>query len=181
MEVKVITDVTTEPVTLAEVKDYCQIDADYSAKDSILNLYITAAREKLEKELNLSFAPKTLMLQWDGSHLDIPYGPVSEIDSLHPSNDETVNTEYDSYGMDFKSIWIPSASDCYVFIPVSASKNNSYNLTYNAGYEELPKLLKQALLIQIDWDIKNEGIPVSELSPIAMQKAKSYSKNLFIQ
>lgn len=184
MEVKVITDVSTEPITLSEVKQYCHIDADYSAQDSILQLYISSAREKLEKYLNLSFAEKTLKLQWNGDAMDMPYGPIIEIVSLHPTGEASVNVDYETEGLDFKTIFLPNASDCYIFIPVSQSNYKTYDMTYRAGYNEnniLPKILKQALLIQIDWDLKNQGMPVDELSPIAVEKAQSYSRNLFIQ
>lgn len=182
MEVKVITDVVNEPVTLAEVKSFCQIDSDYSADDSKLNLFISAAREKLEKELNLSFAEKELQIEWGGGNINLPYGPVISIDSVHPYNDDQINTEYEQYGLDFPSIWVPSASDCYVIIPISASNVKAYKANYTAGYEDLPKLLKLSLLIQIDWDLKNEGNPTADdLSTIALQKALPYSKNLFIQ
>lgn len=185
MEVKILTDVSAEPVTLTEIKNFCRIDADYSAEDDVLLLTAGAAREKLEKELNLSFAAKTIMVQFDGFPLDIPYGPITEITSLVSSTDTAdppTEIEYTSYGLDFKSIYVNSVNHCVIIYPVGTEEGNlNYNLTYEAGYDTLPKALKQALLLQIDFDIKNQGMPMDDISPLALEKARPYSKNLTIQ
>lgn len=185
MEVKVLTDVTTEPVTLTEIKNFCRIDLDYSTDDATLLLIAGAAREKLEKELNLSFAAKTLKVQFNGYPMDIPYGPVVSITSLVSSTDTEdppTEVEYTESGLDFKSIYVNYINDCVIIYPVGFdSSDGNYNLTYTAGYPVLPKALKQALLLQIDYDFKNQGMPADDISALALEKASPYSKNLFIQ
>ena len=47
-----------EPVSLAEVKEYCKID--YDEEDDLLTAFITAARENLEKYLGISIIQKEL-------------------------------------------------------------------------------------------------------------------------
>ena len=185
MEVKVITDVSVEPVTLTEIKNFCRIDADYAAEDDVLLLTAGAAREKLEKQLNLSFAEKTLMLQFDGFPIDIPYGPIREIESLISSTDTEdppIEVEYTADGLDFKCLYVNAVNQCVIIYPVGyGSTSSAYNLTYTVGYETLPKALKQALLLQIDFDIKNQGMAMDDISPLALEKAEPYSKNLTIQ
>lgn len=180
MEVKVITDVEQEPVTLDEVKSFLRIDLDYVSEDFKLLMFVSGAREKLEKYLNLSLAPKTLKWQWIGSLSDIPYGPVVDITSLTEQGDET-EVEYDLFGLDFPAIGLKDNYN-YIIYPVGYdSCGKLYNLTYEAGYDTLPNGLKMALLMQIDYDYKNQGLPLTELSPNAMKQAAIYSRNLAIQ
>lgn len=182
MEVKVITDVTTEPVSLAEIKATVRIDQDDTGQDVLLMLICKGARERLEKELNLSFATKTLMWQYDGYASEIPYGPVQSVTTLTKSTDEVAITDYHLSGLDFKSIDIKGVGDCYIFYPVGyGGLAYAYNLTYVAGYTELPSALKQSLLMQIDYEYSNQGMPDMGLSPDAVEKASGYSRNLFIQ
>lgn len=182
MEVKVITDVTTEPIPLSEIKQFCQIDADNSITDYALNIIAGGAREKLEKELNLSFATKVLMVQFNGYPIDLPYGPIQSIDSVHPHDDDTIDTVYYESGLDFKSMYVQGYDDCVIIYPVTyTGELQPFNVTYTAGYLTLPKALKQALLLQIDYDYKNQGMPQDDISSLALEKASGYSKNLFIQ
>lgn len=182
MEVKIKTEVTAEPVSLAEVKAFCHIDPDYSSNDDILNALISSSREKLEKELNLSFAEKTLIVQWNGSYMNLPYGPVREIVSVNPFDDDEISEPYTSYGLDFKTIAVDAAENCYIIYPVSYNNDTKlYNCEYVAGYETLPSALKTAMLIQIDYDYKNQGMQSNSISDLALQKAIVYSRNLIIQ
>lgn len=180
MEIKVIEGVEIEPVTLAEIKSWCQIDADYSVEDDVLNIIATGARERLEKELNLSFATKTILCQWGGNSMYIPYGPVQSVTGVTSSTDETTQIDYQEYGLDFPTISL-GGDDCYIIYPVGYLGAKLYNLTYVAGYEALPSALKQALLIQIDYELKGRGMPDIDLSPDALRKAAVYSRNLAIQ
>lgn len=182
MEIKIVTDVSQEPVTLDEVKSFLRIDADYEGEDFKLLLFVSAAREKLEKELNLSLAPKTLKWQWNGSYSEVPYGPIIGIESLIENGDATeTEVEYDLFGIDYPTIGLKDNYN-YIIYPVgydSCGKN--YNLTYDAGYDSLPNGLKMALLMQIDYDYKNQGMPLNDISPEAMRHAAIYSRNLSIQ
>jgi len=180
MEIRVTTDVTTEPVTLAEIKSWCQIDADYAAEDDAILLIAKGARERLEKELNLSFATKTILCQWSGNSMFIPYGPVQLITGVTSSTDLATAIDYNEYGLDFPTISL-GADDCYIIYPVGYLGARLYNLTYVAGYETLPSALKQALLIQIDYELKGRGMPSVDLSPDALRKSAIYSRNLAIQ
>jgi|GEM_PF-3549143 len=183
MEVVVITDVTEEPVTLDEIKDFCHIDQDYAIDDAKLSAYITSARELLEKELNLSLAPKVLEWQYGGASQEIPYGPVGEIVSLKTSSDVLVDpTVYNISGLAFKSIRINDYSGCYIIYPVGyTGAEKAYNLTYNAGYETLPCILLTAIKMQVDYWVKNLGAAKNELTPDVKEMTLKYSRNLYIQ
>jgi len=183
MEVKIITDVTDEPVTLEELKAFCQVDDDYAVTEGRLLMFMKAAREVLEKELNLSLATKTLQWQWDGSEAEIPYGPIQSITSLNSVVDpDTLITDYAISGLDFKRIGMPYFNDCYIIYPVGYNETyGAFNMTYVAGYEVLPSALKTAIQMQVDIWLKNQGMPMDELSPDVFKIASKFSRNLFIQ
>lgn len=60
VQYSVITDLATEPVTLAFFKDHARIDFDND--DTLCNVYIKAARLELERWSQLSFGVKTMGL-----------------------------------------------------------------------------------------------------------------------
>jgi hypothetical protein len=196
MEVKIITDVSTEPVTLAEAKSFCRIDADYVDNDGVITAFIISARERLEKFTNLSFASKQLEVQFS-NYLQIPYGPVKEIVSVKNTEGDTIDADkYRIVGLDFKTIYAGELTNAEFFYNINGSvdiwslENYSclYNIVYDAGYGSdtdytpLPKSLKTAILIQVNEDYKNLGNPMlEELSSAAKMVAQPFSRNLVIQ
>lgn len=193
----IIVDVETEPVTIEEIKSWLRIDADYVAEDDNLMLIASSSREKLEKHLNLSLAPKSFELQFSGEVIDLPYGPHSEITSLLPVNVDNAEeiTNYSETGLRFKTLYLAPLTGANFFYPLSGGLPEIwdynylacgiYNVKYDAGYGvddiPLPKALKQAILIQIDYDYKNQGEADEKgLSTLALSKAEIYSKNLTI-
>lgn len=199
MEVKIITDVTDEPVTLDEAKSFCRIDADYYENDVIIAAFITSARERLEKFTNLSFAPKQLEVNFNGGVFDIPYGPIKNIVSIFDTATPPVEVEADKYqlsGLDFKRIIIGGLTNLDFFYNINGTvdiwnlthNSCSYNLTYDAGYGDdtgytaLPKSLKMAILVQVNEDYKNLGNPIAEeLSSVAKMMSQPFSRNLVFQ
>lgn len=59
MPLNLITAPTVEPVTLAEAKLHCRIDADLTAEDAIVSALITAARERCEHEIGRAIITQT--------------------------------------------------------------------------------------------------------------------------
>ena len=61
MDYKVITDVGTEPVSLAEARLQCKVDADDTSHDTYLqNVLIPGAREYAEHYARCAFAERAL-------------------------------------------------------------------------------------------------------------------------
>lgn len=192
-QVKIVEDVASEPATLAEVKAWSQIDADYSSEDSVLQTMIASAREKLEGHLNVAFGVKTLEVQFTGDFFKLPYGPTGTILAFfNVGDDPYADTEYTLHGLTFKSLAIGSIASSEWFYPQTGGypqlwRNyerlnlNTYNIIYTTGYTVLPRLLKEALLIQVDYDLKTRGMPgMAALSPVAVQKANRFSQNLVL-
>ena len=199
-EIQIISEPTTEPVTLPEVKDFLRIDADSSDDDSILELMIASCREKLEGWTGLYFIPKEVKIEFDQRAFEIPYGPTGEITELtRQNNNDTpvvINTDdYYTNGLQFKTLIIKNwdNENGHWWYPIDGSWPiwqgttpcyEKYVLSLTTGYPEgqLPKGLKHALLLQIDYDYKWQGKQEKDdLSPAALEQASRFSRNLVLQ
>lgn len=182
----------TEPITLAEVKAYSQIDADYSSDDAILNILISTARVRLEQYLNIGLAKRAVTLQWGGYPIDLPLSPNYDVVSLKDKDGEDVPTDdYHISEYEAKKIWVNSKiNGVEYFYNINGSvsawlsqpcNSSIYTLVYNTGYETLPAILKQALLAETDYLIKMRGMPVTDIiSRNAASLASGYSRNLIL-
>lgn len=198
-QVKVITPVAVEPVTLAEVKAWCRIDADYVAPDDVLNMLMVSARELMEQETNIGFAERTLELQWNGCPVEMPYSPTGAITSVKDKDGNTLTAdEYEVSTNQAKSIMVKSAcgyngAEFFYHIDQSVSlwswpvsnlcDDDAYKCVYITGYPiaTLPKPLKQAILTQIDYMYKQQGQPSNSIvSEQALLLCKGYSRNLIL-
>lgn len=65
MSLTLITPPAVEPVSLAEARLQCRIDADNTAEDTLLAIYITAARNMAEHELQRVLIDQTWELRLD--------------------------------------------------------------------------------------------------------------------
>jgi hypothetical protein len=196
-QIEVISEDSTEPVTLTEVKDFLRIDSDSSSDDSVLELMIVSCREKLEGFTNLYFIPKEVQIEFSSRVFELPYGPAGAITELtRQVNDETPvvvdPSKYYTTGLAFKTLiikefdnegggwWYPIDGSWPIWqgtIPCF----EKYVLSLTTGYETLPKALKHALLLQIDYDYKWQGKQEKEdISPAAVEQASRFSRNLVL-
>jgi len=62
-------------------------------------------------------------------------------------------------------------------------QENFYTVTYTTGYESgtLPNGLKHAILMLVDYFVKEQGTTNLEIPASVMQLASRFSKNLVIQ
>ncbi len=158
----------TEPVTLAEVKAYCKLSTG-TAEDSLLTLFISAAREQCEKYTGISFIPRTvtaIITNLCGG-IFLPYGPTGAITSV-TDKDGNVLVDDDTYtiqGTTWKQLLTPLEDGLIV--------------VYAAGYANgsLPYDLKLAVLQQVFYlyinrgetsSVTRQGVPTeTTLSPMA--------------
>jgi hypothetical protein len=83
LTIETVTDLTTEPVTLIQAKDYLHIDG--SDDDTVITALITTARQMVEGFSGYSFGAKTLKLYLDEyrrGKIDLLYGPVDEVTTV---------------------------------------------------------------------------------------------------
>lgn len=89
--------VTTEPITVTEVKSYCKID--YSDEDTLIATLITSVREQVEQFTGLSLAAKTIEY-FDEEIADEIYLPFPNHDSITEVKiNGEVSTAYSKTGL----------------------------------------------------------------------------------
>lgn len=177
LDVKINTDLTVEPVTVAEMKSYLNID--YSSWDTLIGMLISSARTRLERHTGCTFATKTLVSTFNqtADNVEIPYGPVQTITHVKSIDESgtkttlTLGTDYSIIGNNFKTI---------VFY---SNMLRPIEIEYVAGYTALPADLKIAIMKQVGMDFEfRENVMDSsyttELSNGAKQFAASYRRIL---
>jgi len=190
LQVRIKTDLSTEPVSSTEAKLFCKVTG--STEDALFVILIKSAREALEKYTSSSFGEKTIHTTWlhmpTDQLLEIPYGPIISVDAVYRIDEEgtetalVLNTDYWVYGdqdavIKVSTLWLSGLK-----------ATASLRVEYTAGYghentETLPSALKQAILKQIvtDYemreDISTEGGTV--LSNGSKKLASNYRKKLW--
>ena len=153
-----------EPVTLAEAKNFCKIELDETAENSLLTLMITAARKQCESYLNISLVERvvTAILKNELGNIDLPYGPIGAITSIKDVDDVDISTDtYTITGIEFKKLKDPD----YDYIKI----------VYAAGYATIPEVFKTAILNQICFLYENRG-DVENLSPMVKMSLKPHRR-----
>lgn len=173
MKYRIVTDVTTEPITLAEAKAHLRV-VDDTDNDYISQL-IGAAREYAEGYHDCSYGTKTIEAVSDEllPVFDLPVKPAASVTSVKWLDKE--NQEHDvtsSYALDiYTSNLIQTAevdADTESFGPL-----NPVRITYTSGTTPR-KRTKQAMLIMIgEWYENREdsviGVGVYQL-PLASKQ-----------
>lgn len=175
IDVEIIEDLETEPVTLDEVKVACKIDLDYDGEDDYLNDLIVSARVQLENFTGRSFGKKTLEMYSDSKYFELLYGPVINILKITDEDGNEIELKHPNRKHQRLKF------NCPVYVK------------YEAGYTKLPAPLKEAILKQIEtnYDYRanyvvtkygsgNNLMTGVELSNSAKNLAFPYSVNLVI-
>jgi uncharacterized phiE125 gp8 family phage protein len=164
MDFKVITDVDAEPITLAEARLQCKVDADDTSHDAALTALITAAREFAEHYTGRAFAPRTLEAAadkfpcGDDDWFDLPLPPVTSVTSVKYTDqagaEQTISPSayfLITYGESrriaptYANYW-PTAQD----IPAAVRIRFVCGYGLEGGGPALPKAAKQAMLLHIE-------------------------------
>lgn len=164
-EVKIITDLATEPVTVTEAKDYMRVIGD--DEDTLIGELITSARQRLERFTGLSFGAKTIKCRWDymDDWAELPYQPNAVVSSC--VDDDNVALTYEIKGLEYKRVFTNGA--------------NGITFTYTTSFT-LPKGLKEAILKEVSTSYENrenffiDGT-MTELSNSAKYLANPFSRN----
>lgn len=178
--ISIKTDATTEPVTQAQIVNYIKYDETDATELVLIMLMVKAARQLIEKYLNVSLVEKTYQLSFDASAVDsnylkLPYGPLITFTSLtyyDADGDDEAVTDYQLKGLFFKEMFLQflNADGYYVAEFISG---------YDSHSEVLPTPLFQAICELVKyWYDRGDGtrnLPESVVGMIA-----PYSKNLWI-
>jgi uncharacterized phiE125 gp8 family phage protein len=144
---------TAEPVTLAEVKVSARIDADITAFDLLIPMYITTAREQAEHETERCLMPQTWRAELDGWDWEVtlkasPFIELADIE-YHDGTGwvlAAANLYEPLLSMDGKVVLARTNEPA----PALAAKAGArVRVTYSAGYgTALPKSAKQWIIAQ---------------------------------
>lgn len=155
-----------EPVTVAEALQLCNID-DLGQDTALIEVLITTARQQCEAYTNIGFIQRTVTAVVNNSLGDIylPYGPVVEVDSVEYKDGTAA--DYEVFGVAFKQLATPKAEWLKV--------------TYTAGYSDLLRDFKTAILQQVNYLDKNRGDAdkMATLSPMAKTILKPHRRVWF--
>ena len=147
----------TEPVTLAEAKNYCRVSTN--ADDDLITMLITEAREAVEKATGLCLTSKNISIWFNNpaSNFNMPFGPMDKTtfklydittgNEILPANYTLVGDEHPNLAY---PIW------------------NQLKATYTSGMASVPKELKTAILDQINFDYENRGADVEHYDSYAV-------------
>jgi hypothetical protein len=163
----------TEPVTLEEVRAHMNKDQSEDWDNTYLQLLITACRTQMERQLGIYLVQRLVvehyrrpccgMVYQEPFHLK--YGPVVGTPVLKDLQGNVV--EFTPIGDEWPKYYFPYAVD----------------ITYIAGYDELPGDLKLALLMNIATAYENRENTTNEqvnlVSNTARKLAASYNRNVF--
>lgn len=141
-----------EPLNLEEVKLHLRINPGDTSEDiDILAPLISAAREYCENYCGKSLAEQTITVYPEVSGtVTLPRGPVISVDSV------TVDGETVEYTADVRRG------------TVTVNKPGAV-ITYTAGYEEIPYLVRQAMLLLIGhWYTNREAVIQGSTSTVNM-------------
>lgn len=163
----------TEPVTVAEMKNYLRLQgfidegqsiSDFESDDTLIEELITSAREMIERHNGISIVSKALRVtitNLAGGQI-IPWGPVNAIASIKNSAGTEITT--DNYTITARDE-ITCPRDCRMVIE------------YYAGYTNVPKALKIAVMKQVAWDYEHRGTEQDfELCAAAIYQSRNYNR-----
>lgn len=171
MSLRVITRPNLEPVTVDDVKLHTRIDSDI--EDSLLQTWITSAREQAEDFQRRAYISQVLELSFDEFPklpLSLPRCPVISIESIsyidYQNNvvtmaltDFILDTDSEPARIDhaYSKSW-----PC-----VTLRSINSVKIRYTAGYgataESVPEKVKDAIMLYCAW--KNENRTAEDKFP----------------
>ena len=139
----------TEPVTLAEAKNYCRVSTN--ADDALITDLITEAREAIERATGLCITNKLVAIWFNNpsGNFTMPFGPMKAGSFKiydNTTGNEILAANYFLNGLEFPTLSYPIW--------------NGLKATYRSGMDNVPKDLKTAILDQIDFDYENRGADV---------------------
>lgn len=176
---KLISPPEVEPVTVSEVKSHLRIDG--SDEDTLLALYIKAAREHVETITRRALISQQWQLTlddwWDDDYLEIPLPPLIRIDSLSyrdeagdvntvSSSSYVVVDDYDPGRIAWAEGVSAPTSELYPYGGVM--------ITFTAGYgtsgDDVPEGIRQAIRLLAGFYYENrEAAVVGSASTMIVQ------------
>lgn len=167
MGLKLVSPPAAEPVTLAEAKAHCRVDADITADDDLLTALVVAARERAEHETGRVLVTQT----WRQT---LPAFPAWELDLWRSPLQSVASVKY----IDTDGAEQTLAAGAYRVItdlplgrlvpayggqwPATRATENAVTVEYVAGYgaaADVPRAIRQWMLLTIGaWYASRESL-----------------------
>ena len=161
----------SEPITLTDAKAHLRVETDFTEDDAIIGTFISAARESCEARTGRQLVTATYALRLSGfpcgDSIEIPKPPLVDVTSIAyvDTDGATQALSTDVYEVDhyttpgrvvlkYGQVW-----------PATRSQRNAVAITFVAGYEAAPQLLKQGMLMRIAhwYENREDSAPVNLL------------------
>jgi uncharacterized phiE125 gp8 family phage protein len=166
MQLKVITAVATEPVTLAEARLHLRLTTDDgTTEDTLISAWITAARELAEHYTGRALAAQTLEAAMDAfpaaedDVIELPMPPVATITSVKYTDTAGVEQTIDSgdYALSLYGDARRLAPTYGNYWPSTQDIPDAVRIRYVTGYTTAPKAVKAAIQLMVGWFNENRG------------------------
>ena len=173
--IQVVTQPTTEPLTLQEVKNHLRIDGNYD--DALLGSFITSARMYFESQCEISIASQELLLALDSFDdiVYLPRGPVQSVEDISYADSENNQDSMDDWIEDLVSNPARITPAFGQSWPATAEVVNAVQVSYTTGYSTpsmVPKLLKSGMLFYVSHLYENRSaVTDSDLKEVPMAVA----------
>ena len=178
-KVKAIGSVTTEPVSLETARLHLRLDTEGSPPthpdDALVEALITVSREAVENFTELTLAVNDFQMKMDvfpTAEINLGTWPVNSIASITytDANGATQTISSADYALDTFSKPAQITLAYGKTWPMVRNQPNAVTVTFEAGYtgdtspvsNELPKALKQAMLLTITDLYENRGAIASK-------------------
>jgi len=125
MALRLISESTTEPVTLDETKQYLRLSTSDTSEDFVLTALIKTARIDAETKTKRPYVAKTYRLTLDAfpeGGIELPYPPLSTIAGIVTVN--YVNSSGATAHMNSSSIVVDAESEPAMIFPSTADDND---------------------------------------------------------
>lgn len=181
---------TTEPVTLAEAKNWLKVT--FTDDDNVITDLIKVARRAIEEYCSISIVYKTVRViveimppnNRDTMEFELPYGPINienynEIQIERSNGDGTYSAmvkdqDYTIYANDE---WLNG----FIFARVVFNIPGVYRILFTAGYSDRPVELLNAMKTELAYQYENRGDENKEgISQMAKDKAKPYKRFIWL-
>ena len=144
----------SEPITTAEAKSQLRIDS--SDEDTLVDNYITVARQTLETLMRRAFVTQTITLKYDSfpSRIRLPRPPSTSVTSITYVDTDGATQTWDSANYVLASQVEPaSIQPAYdVDYPNTRTQPNAVTVTYVAGYgsaSDVPESIRLAIRLLV--------------------------------
>ena len=145
MRVKVLSEMVSEPLSLTEAKAWLRVK-DFTEDDTLIAALVKSTRKHLEGYTGLSFGTRTLEVIMKIDEIaELPYSPVQSVTSVY----KLVDNEWEL--VDTADWWL-------IGDDLKVLTHDTFKVTYQAGYTQLPDDLLTDMKVLVAWQYKNRGI-----------------------